>query len=370
MFRQIIFVFVALLLSVQTQAQEIAGFRDQVQTMYVAYYGRPGDEGGIHFWANQLEDADGDLSAIIDSFGNSEEFQSRFGEFDNEELVTNIYQQLLGRDPDEAGLEWYIGKLADGSFTLASAALNINDGVQGDDVDTVANKISVANEFTEQYLVQNVEYAENQIEDAKLLIGDVDSTSASVTAALDELTPLLEMFPAGGPIRVRMETSLGDIILELYADEAPITVANFLSYVDADIYDATVFHRVVAGFVVQGGGFYFDAEDPNLFVAAATMDPIENESSNGLKNIERTVAMARTSDPDSATSQFYFNLADNTNLDYIDGAEGYAVFAEVIEGWGVIKSAETSPLSSLSIPGVGNQIPQALVRVTVVTRSP
>lgn len=128
--------------------------------------------------------------------------------------------------------------------------------------------------------------------------------------------------------QVLMKTTHGDITLELYPEAAPVTVANFLQYVNDGFYDGTLFHRVVPGFVVQGGGFTFD------FVRKSTRDPIVNESNNGLKNRRGTVAMARLPAPDSATAQFYINLVDNWNLDAETGGEanGYAVFAKVISG--------------------------------------
>lgn len=129
---------------------------------------------------------------------------------------------------------------------------------------------------------------------------------------------------------VVFHTNLGDIQLELYEDKAPKTTANFLAYVEDGFYDGTVFHRVIPRFVVQGGGF-----DQNL-QRKQTREPIENEADNGLKNKRGTLSMARTSDPDSATSQFFINLSDNQPLDYSRGNAGYAVFARVVEGMDVV----------------------------------
>ena len=105
-------------------------FDEQVKTMYVAYYGRPGDPGGVDFWSDQLQENGGELSAIIDAFGNSAEYNERFGTLDNEALVNNIYTQLFGRDADAEGAAFYVGRLESGAMTLASIALNIADGVQ------------------------------------------------------------------------------------------------------------------------------------------------------------------------------------------------------------------------------------------------
>jgi peptidyl-prolyl cis-trans isomerase B (cyclophilin B) len=144
--------------------------------------------------------------------------------------------------------------------------------------------------------------------------------------------------------RVVLQTSAGDITLELYADQAPKTVENFLAYVRDDFYDGTVFHRVIADFMIQGGGF--DAE----LVRRETGEPITNEADNGLSNERGTVAMARTNMPHSATAQFFINVVDNPALDHrgkVSGRTwGYAVFGRVVEGMDVvdeIRYVETEP---------------------------
>ena len=137
--------------------------------------------------------------------------------------------------------------------------------------------------------------------------------------------------------RVAMKTDLGSFVIELYPKEAPITVQNFLAYVDSQFYDGTIFHRIVPGFVVQGGGMTFD------FNEKATNKPIKNESNNGLSNSYKSVAMARNSNPDSATSQFYINLQANPALDATDRRPGYTVFGKVIEGMDVIEKIAKEP---------------------------
>ena len=131
--------------------------------------------------------------------------------------------------------------------------------------------------------------------------------------------------------KLKIQTSHGDIFIELYPEKAPITVKNFLSYVDRDFYNGTIFHRVIDGFMIQGGGFDKD------MIQKETDTPIKNEADNGLKNEQYTIAMARTSVPDSATSQFFINVGNNSFLDYPgqDGA-GYCVFGKVLEGKDVI----------------------------------
>lgn len=129
---------------------------------------------------------------------------------------------------------------------------------------------------------------------------------------------------------VVLVTSMGNIEIALATKEAPVTTENFLSYVEDDYFDGTVFHRVIPGFMIQGGGFTPDGTQKT------TGNPIVLESDNGLKNKRGTIAMARTSDPDSATSQFFINLVDNAFLDKSPGSDGYAVFGEVVEGLDVV----------------------------------
>jgi peptidyl-prolyl cis-trans isomerase B (cyclophilin B) len=142
--------------------------------------------------------------------------------------------------------------------------------------------------------------------------------------------------------RVTLDTTKGKIVIELYPDKAPKTVDNFLKYVKEGHYDGTVFHRVIAGFMIQGGGYEASgAERP-------TRPPIENESNNELKNARGTIAMARTSDPHSATAQFYISVVDNRSLDYSSAPQrwGYAVFGKVVEGMDVvdaIAAVKTAP---------------------------
>lgn len=130
--------------------------------------------------------------------------------------------------------------------------------------------------------------------------------------------------------KVRLETNYGDIVLELDRDKAPITVDNFLRYVEEGHYDGTIFHRVIDGFMIQGGGFTTDGKEKK------TYESIKLESDNSLSNLRGTIAMARTNIPDSATSQFFINVKDNFALDYSINSPGYAVFGKVIEGMDVV----------------------------------
>ncbi|OHB63663.1 MAG: peptidylprolyl isomerase [Planctomycetes bacterium RBG_13_50_24] len=139
---------------------------------------------------------------------------------------------------------------------------------------------------------------------------------------------------------VKLETSMGNIVIELNEQAAPVSVKNFIGYVEAGFYDGLIFHRVIPGFMIQGGGF------TQQMVKKETRNPIINEAKNGLSNMRGTIAMARTSDPDSATAQFFINHRDNKFLDYIDDNKaGYAVFGKVTQGMDVvdaIASVETT----------------------------
>jgi peptidyl-prolyl cis-trans isomerase A (cyclophilin A) len=132
------------------------------------------------------------------------------------------------------------------------------------------------------------------------------------------------------PVMVRFETSLGDFTVELDEESAPLSSRNFLRYVDEGFFDGTIFHRVIAGFMIQGGGFTADMQQK------PGHKPITNEADNGLRNLRGTLAMARTNDLHSATSQFFVNLVDNAFLDHRPGNFGYAVFGRVVGGMDVV----------------------------------
>ena len=140
--------------------------------------------------------------------------------------------------------------------------------------------------------------------------------------------------------QVKIQTNHGDIVLELYPDKAPKTVENFLNYVDTSFYDGTVFHRVIDGFMIQGGGF------TQQFERKPTSPPIVNEADNGLTNLAGTIAMARTPEPHSATAQFFINVADNDFLNHTNKTPrgwGYAVFGKVIRGMDVVDKIRQIP---------------------------
>jgi cyclophilin family peptidyl-prolyl cis-trans isomerase len=142
-----------------------------------------------------------------------------------------------------------------------------------------------------------------------------------------------------------MNTSMGKVKVELFQDKSPVTVKNFLGYVDDKHYDGTIFHRVISDFMIQGGGFEPGIKPKN------TGPQIRNESSNGVSNKRGTIAMARTGDPNSATDQFYINVKDNPGLDSKGGKPGYAVFGKVIEGMDVVDKIRAVPTHAVMIAG-------------------
>ncbi len=161
---------------------------------------------------------------------------------------------------------------------------------------------------------------------------------------------------------VLMETSSGDILLELFEDKAPVTVANFMRYVDEEFYNYTIFHRVLKDFMIQGGGLGVRMDEK------ATHEPIQNEAGNGLKNLRGTIAMARTSDPHSAAAQFFINLVDNDFLDHEDDTLenfGYCVFGKVEDGMDVVDK-----IAKLKVKAQGEHeaVPLDMVVITRISR--
>ena len=161
-------------------------------------------------------------------------------------------------------------------------------------------------------------------------------------AAVCLLIPMTAAAGEGLP-RVRISTTLGDIVVELEEGKAPVTVQNFLRYVDSGFYSGTIFHRVIDRFMIQGGGFTTEMRKKTN-----TYPAIPLESRNGLKNKRFTVAMARTGAPDSATSQFFINVVDNPRLDFAssEDGQGYAVFGQVIEGTDVVDKIRAVPTTT------------------------
>ena len=179
----------------------------------------------------------------------------------------------------------------------------------------------------------------------------------SVTLLLGPLAAAAQT--AANDPQVLIKTSEGDVTVRLFKDKAPLTVANFLGYVDTGFYNGTIFHRVIPNFMIQGGGFLPDMTEKE------TGTPVENESRNRLHNTRGTLAMARTNDPDSATSQFFINQRNNLRLDWAPGREGYTVFGEVILGMDIVDFIATAPTGKV---GQHSDVPKEPVVIVEITR--
>jgi peptidyl-prolyl cis-trans isomerase A (cyclophilin A) len=192
--------------------------------------------------------------------------------------------------------------------------------------------------------------------------------AAALACTADQTKPAPAARPPAAEVKtvaVLIETTMGNMKAELYPDKAPKTVENFLVYVNADFYTDTIFHRVIPGFMIQGGGLTKDMQEK------PKRAPIPLESRNGLKNVRGAIAMARTSDPNSATAQFFINVKDNPDLDYPkpDG-HGYAVFGKVIEGMDVADKIVAAPTTTRSgYPNVPID-PIVIKRITIIAPAP
>ena len=174
------------------------------------------------------------------------------------------------------------------------------------------------------------------------------------------VSPTLSPGGAAPPIQVSISTTEGDILLDLYPDKAPATVANFLEYADSGFYDQTIFHRVINSFMIQGGGF------TSQFEKKPTQQPVKNEANNGLKNNTGTIAMARTRNPHSATAQFFINVNDNHFLNHSSQTNrgwGYAVFGKVTKGMDVVAKITNIPT------GRAGPFPSDVPKKTIIIQS-
>lgn len=179
-----------------------------------------------------------------------------------------------------------------------------------------------------------------QIEEVQSHVSEKPAEPVVETPAAPALEEKPAPIQAKAPTRISMLTSKGEIIIELNDEKAPVTVKNFLLYVNEKFFDGTIFHRVMPGFMIQGGGFDTSMEKKGTHL------PIVNEASNGLKNVRGTIAMARTNNPNSATSQFFINVNNNISLNYSRPGTGYAVFGKVIKGMDVADAIVKVPTTT------------------------
>ena len=197
------------------------------QQMFVAYYGRPGDPGGLAFWADKF-DATNDLTSALTQFGNSLEFTESFDALSASDLISNLYQQMYGHAPDPGGLEFYLGRLDTGAATLASIAKQIADGSQDSDLDTLNNRITVANTFTTQVESTGATYSLSDIPGAQALLATVDGTAESVTAANTSATTFVNELPDAVPdVPASTESLVGSWNLSNASDSDDLIAFKF-----------------------------------------------------------------------------------------------------------------------------------------------
>lgn len=319
--------------------------------LYIAFFNRVPDAEGMIYWIGTIKDGrtieqlaenfytsaiDPKLSAVTGYTAN----------MSTENFVRKIYKNVLGRDEvDQEGLNYWSGEIDSGRKSRGNLIRVIIDAAHGskDNVDygwvanLLDNKVIVGKYFSiQQGLNYNTpnESITKGVEIASLVKPN-DTTAAKdkigiADTALD--LNLAKLIP-----QVLINTSLGNILVELDPIKAPITVTNFLRYTDVGFYNNKIFHRVISNFMIQGGGLTTN------YVQASTYAPIKLEANNGLSNLRGTIAMARTSVDDSATSQFFINVVDNLFLNSSTGNSGYAVFGRVISGMDVVDKIKVVP---------------------------
>ncbi|CAN5323489.1 hypothetical protein BH11PSE9_BH11PSE9_27810 [soil metagenome] len=240
---------------------------------------------------------------------------------------------------------------ADADGTIATHTWNYGDGQTG-------------TADTHQYTATGAYTATYTVTDDKGATAAVN-VAVTVTKCSADGTLLASLAPAP-EVTVCMQTSRGEMVFELYTAQAPVTVANFLTYVDEGFYAGTLFHRVIPNFVIQGGGY-----TTGLVLKTPTHPAITLESNNGLKNTQYTLAMARTSVANSATSQFFVNMVDNPTLDYVSSSNpGYAVFGKVLSSTSGIATVESIAAVTTGASGGATDVPVQDVVIRSVVRMP
>lgn len=324
--------------------------------LYIAFFNRVPDANGMVYWIDQIKGGK-TIAQLATNFYDAALLYSDIthyrADMSDGDFVRIIYKNVLSRDTvDKEGYDYWTGALskpagtlgAETRATLINTIINSAHTFKGDATygwvaDLLDNKIIVGTYFsiqqglnynTEQESISNgvsiaAAVTPTDISAAKTRIGVTDAALNLTTAA-----PL--------PPKVTLSTSMGDIVVALNPDRAPITVTNFLRYTDSGFYSNKIFHRVISNFMIQGGGFTSDLGQ------ASTYDPIKLEVNKGMSNIRGSIAMARTSVLDSATSQFYINVVDNVFLDTSGG--GYAVFGNVISGMDVVDKIKAVPTAT------------------------
>jgi hypothetical protein len=238
--------------------------------MYVAYYGRPGDPGGIAFWAEKLDDAGGDLDEIVDAFGTSREFTDNYGDLSPTQLVTTLFQQILGREPDPVGLSFYRNLLETGARSLASIALDIANGVINEDVDTLTNRIEAASFFSDTIEVSGAPYGNDQLAFARSVISAVDGDAATVASARMEIEDYVSSVEAG-------DTVFGSIVSAATASINANTLGSIDFGGDEDWFLVELDDDVLYTFELQG----YDSGSGTLFDPLLTLFNAQGDEVGG-----------------------------------------------------------------------------------------
>ncbi|MBC3872048.1 peptidylprolyl isomerase [Undibacterium flavidum] len=339
--------------------------------LYVAFMNRVPDADGMIYWIAEIKNGRS-IEQLADNFYTSaiaySDLTGYSSAMTNTDFVKRIYLNVLGRsEVDQEGLNYWTAELNSGRKsrgnlvrTIVGSAHSFKGKAEyGWVADLLDNKVTVGTYFSiEQGLNYNspAESISKGMEIAAAVTA-TDISAAKNKIGVTDTSFDLRTSPPPAPT-VKIVTTLGTIIVELNPDNAPITVANFLRYTDVGFYGNKIFHRVISNFMIQGGGFTAD------MVQASTYAPIVLEANNGLSNVRGSIAMARTNVLNSATSQFFINVVDNTFLDTSGG--GYAVFGKVISGMDVVDKIRVVPTGSKNnYPDV----PVTTVSITSVTRT-
>lgn len=338
--------------------------------LYIAFFNRVPDAEGMIYWIDTIK-AGRTIEQLADNFYTAAiEAPADTGysaNMNTEEFIRKIYKNVLGRDEvDQGGLEYWSAEINNGRKSRGNLIRDIinaahsfkNDAKYGWVAELLDNKVIVGTYFSIQQGLNYNTRSESITRGIKIA-GMVKPND--ISAAINEIGITDSALDLRNPQpipQVTISTSMGDILVELNPEKAPITVTNFLRYTDVGFYSNKIFHRVISDFMIQGGGF------TTSLVQSSTYAPIQLEVNKGLSNVRGSIAMARTNVLNSATAQFFINVKDNILLDTNGG--GYAVFGRVIAGMDIVDKIKVVPTTTYG--GLEN-LPTTPVLIVSVTRA-
>lgn len=346
------------------------GDLDKLIELYIAFFNRVPDAEGMIYWIDTIK-AGRTIEQLADNFYtaaiDNPTATGYAANMSTEEFIRKIYKNVLGRNEvDQGGLDYWSGELNSGRKSRGNLVRFITDAAHGFKnnaeygwvADLLDNKVSVGTYFSIQHGLSYNTGSESISKGMEIaaLITPTDTTAAKNKIGITDSTLDLRI-PQPTP-QVTINTSMGNILVELNPEKAPITVANFLRYTDVGFFSNKIFHRVINKFMIQGGGF------TTSLVQSSTYPPIQLEVNKGLSNMRGTIAMARTNVLDSATSQFFINVEDNPLLDTNSG--GYAVFGKVISGMDIVDKIKVVP--TMTYGGL-QDLPVTPIIINSVTRA-